>query len=232
MARIFRSSLHPRDKNGKFRSKGGGGSSSKKGAQRRSLVVGPRSYLGAYATAKGNRTGKPVANRGKASRASEQAVAGILTGIHATQGGKVAVGSATAAAGFAASGNHVTATAFAAKALTSGAGAANEIHRINTITSDKFKGKTVQEQSKFHKNSARREKLINGADNAADMALSLSIGLGLATPHVKILADMKNKRRAYSDSRGLPRQGAKVKAAKANRHGVYNISDVKGRRVA
>lgn len=228
MAR-FNPSLHPRDKNGKFTSKGGGGKSraSKRPPRQRRLNK-----------ASTPASPQPLARRVRNSKNLEDATAGVMIGLVATQGAKQAGFSALAAGRFYATGRPLLAAAAGAKAVTSAAVAANEVHRIRTVTSDTFKTRTVEEQSKFTAAAARRDKILNRADSAVDLVSTVGTPLVLAA---QLYAMGKNRPRPggptrYTDNNandrgiGSGRPGIRINTVKANRAGVYDITTAGQRR--
>jgi hypothetical protein len=127
-------------------------------------------------------------------------------------------------------GHYALASVAAANMATKSALAANEVHRIRTITSTKFKNKPINEQSKFYAATEKRHKYINRADWAVESAFHATLGAALAGPLIKQQAASRNNTRA-SAPRGLSATPFKNTPTSRGRNGVYKISNVKGRRV-
>lgn len=212
MARRWISSLHPRDRNGKFRRKAG---------------------------AAANRAGRSVRranDRRKSPEAQKRRIDTKITATRVVAGVSIAQNSLLASQATAIAVRSGQARAYS-HAATSAALAAvatannyNDIRFIRATGTKDFKGKSVEEKSKFQSSYVKRSVALNTAQyglvkaNIATASL-LQNGRDPAVEFIKNRAQQQNNRRATSTTSG-PR------AARANRHGVYNISDVKGRRVA
>lgn len=199
MSRRWTPNLHPRDKNGKFRGKGG--------SQR-----------------------TRVARVMKVNRAVSGAIV-ASTSLHA-------VAAAQGAGTHYAAGRPTLAVVSAGIAAVSGAQALNSAHFIKKSGTDRFKTKSVKEQSKFARNYGARTAALGVANSGlVDVYNSLTAGInqGKMDPLVRKVANKQGMNRVYDHYGQRANTGglkSGIQVARANRHGVYNISDVKGKRVA
>ncbi len=256
MARRFNSSLHPRDQNGKFRSKGGSSAKKSSGARKRRSFGQIRSNV--YATKKrantvqAQRPVKPLSStRNKQSVAAEKFARNAQLALHGANvysSSRNALAQGTAAAtALSTPGGQALGAFLATKAAISTGQALNEAHRVRTLTSKNYVNGTVEEQSRFDTSYKKRAKVLNRANTATTV-----VGvLGTAGPLIKTLAGAQNNLRREQRERSDAASGeaykagggtgalarrdgtnAKPKLIKPKRNGVYDITTVGSRRVA
>lgn len=197
-----------------------------------------RDRNGRFATVVGNTTAARA--RIKENKAKTRAARVPLTaensrfvrsveGYNVISNAKSAVGYGAFATGSFATGRPVAGSLFAAKAVLTGAQAANDAYRLRTVTSTGYKTGTIEERSKFDAAHGKRSKVINRANTAVTLAqFAAPAALRTISSRVNDRAARQNQARANVPL-GIT-SGPRL--IKPKRNGVYDITSVGSRRVA